>query len=598
MSVIDGSNASQGINISLVSNQFDFAGQDNGGTNSATAYSWLTSGGHDVQTNGNGMDFNNDPPNFGNVTSIDIDLGNNLFSDPDITIRNITGALGNGAVTAARLGEITDSALDFFNEIMSHDDNIIGSDFDDTAKCGGGDDIVSMGDGNDFVQGDDGNDALDGDAGADTLTGGTGADTLDGGLGNDVYNVDNVLDVAAEVASGVDLVNASVSFTLSTNLENLTLTGTGNTNGTGNAKDNVITGNTGTNLLRGLGGDDTLSGGTGNDTLDGGTGADSMTGGTGNNVYIVDNAGDSASEVASGTDRVQASVFHALSANIEDLTLTGVANIAGTGNNTRANHLTGNAGNNILSGLALNDTILGGAGNDTLDGGTGNDSLNGQAGNDTYIVNAVLDVTVEDVDTAAGGIDVARTTANHTLGFGVENLLMLGAANLNATGNALGNVMTGNVGLNVISGLGGNDLLNGGGNADNLVGGIGADTLVGGVGNDTFDFNATAESTTALAARDSINGFDSAGAVVGDVIDVSTIDADTAANFNQVFGFMGVIQNPFPAPVGAASLYLRDVGADTIVNCNVDADATVELQIRIADGATTASDYTATDFIL
>ena len=53
-----------------------------------------------------------------------------------------------------------------------------------------------------------------------------GADTLIGGEGNDTYVVDNIGDVVTEAASaGTDLVQSSVTYTLGTNLENLTLTG-------------------------------------------------------------------------------------------------------------------------------------------------------------------------------------------------------------------------------------------------------------------------------------------------------------------------------------------------------------------------------------
>ena len=155
---------------------------------------------------------------------------------------------------------------------------------------------------------------------------------MNGGLGDDLYIVDNVGDVAAEVAGGIDTVQSSVSHTLSVNLENLTLTGAAAINGTGNARANVITGNGANNVLSGLAGNDTLSGGGGNDTLNGGTGADNMNGGLGNDIYIVDNAGDVAAEVASGIDTVQSSVTHTLSVNLENLTLTGAAAINGTGN--------------------------------------------------------------------------------------------------------------------------------------------------------------------------------------------------------------------------------------------------------------------------
>ena len=75
----------------------------------------------------------------------------------------------------------------------------------------------------DTLLGGDGNDSMDGGDGNDTLNGGTGADTMTGGFGNDVYVVDNLGDVASEVAGGIDLVLASVTHTLSVNLENLTL---------------------------------------------------------------------------------------------------------------------------------------------------------------------------------------------------------------------------------------------------------------------------------------------------------------------------------------------------------------------------------------
>ena len=88
-----------------------------------------------------------------------------------------------------------------------------------------------------------------------------------GGLGNDTYVVDNTGDVVTENANeGIDTVQAAVTYTLAANVENLTLTGTGNINGTGNALDNVIVGNGGNNILAGLGGADTLDGGAGTDT--------------------------------------------------------------------------------------------------------------------------------------------------------------------------------------------------------------------------------------------------------------------------------------------------------------------------------------------
>ncbi len=115
-------------------------------------------------------------------------------------------------------------------------------------------------------------------------------DSLQGGAGDGVYLVDSTNDTILEgSAAGLDSVEASASFTLSANVENLTLTGTGNSTGTGNASDNIITGNGGNNALSGLDGNDTLIGNGGIDTLDGGAGADNLLGNAGSDTL---NGGD------------------------------------------------------------------------------------------------------------------------------------------------------------------------------------------------------------------------------------------------------------------------------------------------------------------
>ena len=88
--------------------------------------------------------------------------------------------------------------------------------------------------------------------------GDTGVNLLYGGVGNDVYIVDNPGDVVVEfVDEGTDHVKASVSYALPDDVEKLTLTGTANINGSGNALDNVLMGNVGANILAGGEGDDT-----------------------------------------------------------------------------------------------------------------------------------------------------------------------------------------------------------------------------------------------------------------------------------------------------------------------------------------------------
>lgn len=345
--------------------------------------------------------------------------------------------------------------------------------------------------GNNLLFGDGGNDVLNGNGGNDTLDGGSCNDTMSGGTGDDTYVLSGSGDVIIELAGqGTDTVISAASLILAETFENLTLSGTAGLTGTGNAAANVLTGNSGANLLTGLAGNDTLDGGAGADTLDGGTGNDVMTGGTGNDLFIVDAAGDVVVEAAGGgTDTVQTVFTTTLAATLENLVLTGTANLNGTGN-AAANILTGNSGHNLLTGLDGNDTLSGGSGDDTLDGGTGNDSMSGGTGNDIYYVDNIRDVIVE---STSGGTDLVYTSASFTMATGLENLIMQGSANLNATGNSSANSMTGNAGHNSLSGGSGADTLNGGAGNDTLDGGTGNDSMVGGSGDDTYHVNASGD---------------------------------------------------------------------------------------------------------
>jgi trimeric autotransporter adhesin len=254
-----------------------------------------------------------------------------------------------------------------------------------------GSNVISGGDGNDSLYGAAGNDTLNGGNGIDYLDGGLGADTMSGGAGNDTYYVDNIGDVIVEnPGEGTEVVYASVSYTLASNVEKMILSGSAAIDGTGNSLVNVIRGNEAANVISGLDGNDTLYGNGGNDTLDGGNGVDTMYGGLGNDTYVVDNTGDVVSEnPGEGTDLVQSSITYTLGSDVENLTLTGSSAINGTGNGL----------DNIITGNSAANVLMGGDGNDTIHGGGGADMLTGGVGNDTFTFTDISDSLPGSADT-------------------------------------------------------------------------------------------------------------------------------------------------------------------------------------------------------
>ena len=282
---------------------------------------------------------------------------------------------------------------------------------------------------------------------------------------------------------------SSVTYTLSAEVENLTLTGSAVINATGNTLNNTLTGNSAANVL---------SGGAGNDTLNGGAGADNLIGSSGNDTYVVDNASDITTELASeGTDTVQSSITWTLAANVENLTLTGAAVINGTGN-------------------TLNNTLVGNAAANVLNGSTGNDAMTGGAGNDTYVVDSTADATTE---LAGEGTDLVQSMVTWTLAANIENLTLTGATAINGTGNTLDNLITGNSANNTLSGAAGNDT---------LTDSAGANVYIGGAGNDTLNVTSTGIDRIALARGHGIDTVVGSGSAANDVLEVSNGITKTA----------------------------------------------------------------------
>ena len=323
--------------------------------------------------------------------------------------------------------------------------------FDDVVIAGAVSDVEGI-----TLDGWGGNDDLTGSSGVDSIWGGDGNDVIRGGIGFNPAIIPSTDRLRGEAGDDIIYIGSDGA-EASGGIGNDIIYG-------GDARDTIV-GDEGNDTLYGGGGNDGLTGGDGDDYIDGGTGADYMSGGDGSDTYVIDDAGDGIYET-DGNNTVLSSISYVMPTAINVLTLTGNANINGTGN-FLANVINGNAGAN------------------RIDGGAGADTLKGGGGDDIYVVDTVGDQVIENADE---GMDTVQSSASHTLSANVENLTLTGGAAVNANGNDLANLVIGNGASNALDGGGGNDTLNGGAGNDILRGGGGEDTLDGGSGSDTATY--------------------------------------------------------------------------------------------------------------
>lgn len=415
-------------------------------------------------------------------------------------------------------------------------------DHSNSASLRGGDDFAYGGDLSDYFYGEEGNDYLSGSDGSDTLQGGSGNDQMYGGAGDDIIYSGDGLD---ELYGGVG------DDTLNFDSGDIVYAGAGD-----DYLADYSSSTNGVSTIYGAAGDDYFAligpaagyfdGGTGEDTIDY-ENSDALSG-----VIVNLLSGLGGGDAAGHTYTL-----------IEDV-------VGSYLNDT----LIGNGSINALYGSFGDDTVAGGGGGDYLDGGDGLDTL--------------------DYARSPGAVQVdlgARTAygadAQEDIFRNFENVSG-SAFNDRLTGNGGANVLRGNAGKDMLIGGSGADTLAGGAGDDRLVGGLGADALVGQSGADTFVFASTADSGPGNA-RDRINDFSH---VQGDRIDVSGIDANTAAAKNQAFTFIG--RQAFHGKSG--ELHYAVSGDHAVISGDVNGDKVADFQIVVNYDA--AHPFVAADFVL
>ncbi len=235
-----------------------------------------------------------------------------------------------------------------------------------------------------------------------------------------------------------------------------------------------------------------------------------------------------------------------------------------------ADWILGNSGGDQLWGESGNDRLKGYGGNDVLNGGTGSDELYGGANTDTASYAGATKGVIASLS------DITRNT-NEAKGdtyVSIEGL----------TGSNHADKLYGNGVANLLTGGSGNDLLNGGSGSDTLYGGLGADDLVGGAGADAFVFKALADTTVSTSGRDTIFDFSGTG---GDRIDLSAIDANSAASGNQAFTYLGTAA--FTGKAGELR-YIKQA-SDTYVYGDTNGDKKADIAIHLDDAISLSKGY-------
>lgn len=185
------------------------------------------------------------------------------------------------------------------------------------------------------------------------------------------------------------------------------------------------------------------------------------------------------------------------------------------------------------------------------------------------------------------GVDVAGLDSKDSIR-GFENVVGGSAADV-IYGNESANELSGAGDGDYLFGFAGNDQINGGSGNDWINGGAGADRLFGGSGADSFQYLSVADSGAKDSKRDVIGDFE-----IGDVIDLSLIDADKNTPNDQAFDFIGTNVNFTKVAGQLRSVWTAD---SQIVQGDVNGDGKADFAIQVYDPGHTIT-LSASDFVL
>jgi Ca2+-binding RTX toxin-like protein len=522
--------------------------------------------GNDQLDGGAGFDYA-DYDTANGAVNVNLATGRSSGGDGSDTLRNIEAIRGSRFADALT-GNSQDNAL----EGRRGSDRLDGAEGFDYAVYRNASGAVKVSLATGRSSGADGSDrlrnieAIEGSRFADTLIGNAQENTLLGNLGNDLLDGGAGIDQASYLrASGAVNVNLTTGRSSgadgSDRLRNIEAIEGSRFADTliGNARNNTLEGGRGNDRLDGRGGFDHAdyvdassavrvnlltgrsSGGDGSDTLRniegvrGSRFADTLIGDAENNA-LEGNAGDDVlngglgADTLDGGDDLDTADYSDRAASIR-VTLNGAngasVSVGGIAEDILRNieNVRGGSGNDQLTGDAQNNVLEGNGGDDLLEGGLGVDTLVGGLGSDTYIVDNAGDVLTEE---PGAGTDTVQSSSSYILGANLENIVLLGAAAINGTGNDLDNLIIGNSAAN---------LLNGGLGADTLQGLDALDTLDGGDGVDTADYSEkTARVVATLAGPADATVF--VGGTANDSFEGGVAE-DTIRNIENIRGGSG-----------------------------------------------------------